>query len=111
VQRISSATASGIGLVELQQAADAASFVVSDGDCIEGFQAKAEVLKAGINLLKARSLKPDAKVLLLGVPFLSRNLKAGAAEALLDCARLAVDPSVKVKFVDESRSVAGARFI
>jgi serine/threonine-protein kinase PknG len=111
VKRIGSATASGIGLVELQQAADAASFVVSDGDSFEGFQAKAEVLKMAIQLLDARSLKPDAKVLLLGVPFVSRNLKAAAAKALLDCARLAVDPSVKVKFVDESRSVGGARFI
>jgi serine/threonine-protein kinase PknG len=104
---LSSASASGIGLPELQEAADSAEFVIAEGESFEAHRLQADVFKAAIAALGAGAVKSDKTITLLGVPMVPRFMRKAASQSLLSCGRLASDRCLRIDLVDEARRVAG----
>jgi serine/threonine-protein kinase PknG len=107
---LSTASAKGVGLVELEDAAVAAGLVIAEGESFESLRVTADVLEAAIAALKSRALPSDKTVRLLGVPLVRRRLRKAAAAALVKCASFVADRAQRIALIDESRRVAGYKF-
>jgi serine/threonine-protein kinase PknG len=112
IKIISSASkgAVGVGLLELQEAADTASFIFGEGESYEGYRLQADVLRAAITALRSKLLKADKTVTLLGVPLLERSLRDAASTALINCGRLCTNRSESIQAVSEAHRLGRFKF-
>jgi serine/threonine-protein kinase PknG len=98
--------ATGVGLVELQEAADSASVVIAEGESYESYRLQADVFGSAIALLRSGSLKSDKAVTILGVPLVKGRLRDAASISLINCSLLMPDRAARIKVVDEANRLS-----
>jgi serine/threonine-protein kinase PknG len=101
----------GVGLVELQEAADSAAFVIAEGESVESYRLQADIFSTAIACLRAGILKADKAITILGVPLVKTRLRDAASTALINCSTLTPDRVTRIKIVDEANRLSRFRLL
>jgi hypothetical protein len=78
--------AKGVGLPELQDAANSVEFLVGQGETPLTARLQADLFGTAVTALGNKSLAEDPQVTLLGVPLIKSAMKEAEREAVAKCA-------------------------